>query len=112
MNIYFTIPAETIKNVGKDLEGIKDDIDAVRLPPESKAILNMVKDWATKRFKIFEDEIIIEESNNEECYVLMNFTNHPAVLEYVNYSEVLANKMKQSFTQDDWDYLERYGFGK
>ena len=57
MNIYFTLPSEVIEKTGKDLAGIKDDISSMRLPNDSKIILQKVKDKLIERFKIFEDEI-------------------------------------------------------
>ena len=70
----------------------------------------MVKDRLVRRLKMFEEEITNAEKTNDECYILMNFTNNSATIEYFNYSDELKNKMMQSFTEDDWISLERYGF--
>ena len=109
MNIYFTLPVKTIRAIGKDLAGIKKDIDTIRQPPEVKKILHLVKDKIIERFKIFEEEINKEEFSNDDTYVLMDFSYHPLNIKYVNYSDGLVLKMKGSFTDDDLVFLERFG---
>ncbi len=110
MNIYFTLPVNTIRAIGKDLAGIKKDIDTVRQSPEVKKILHLVKDKIIERFKIFDEEISKEEGFSDDAvYVLMDFSYHPLNIKYVNYSDGLVLKMKGSFTDDDLIFLERFG---
>ena len=109
MKIYFQLPNYLIDNINNSLAGIKSDIDSLILPPLAKKILRITKERIELRFKIFENEIDMEDKENKESYILMDFSNHPVVVKYINYTPQLTQKMEQSFTQDDLDYLERYG---
>lgn len=109
MNILFTLPSYLIEVIGKDLEGIKSDIESIRLPENAKVILRTVKAQIINRFKIFEEEINVEETNSDNsAYILMDFSNDPLVIRYVNYSVSLENKMKSSLTNDDFVFLEKF----
>lgn len=110
MNIYFTLPSETIATIGQDLSGIKSDIDTVRLPLKAKHILHSVKNLIEQRFKVFEEKINEEEKvSGNKSYILMDFTFHPLEIKHIGYSQELVMKMKQSLTQDDLDYVEKFG---
>lgn len=110
MNIYFTLPSETIAIIGQDLSGIKSDIDTVRLPLKAKNILHSVKKLIEQRFKVFEEKINEEEKvSGNKSYILMDFTFHPLEIKHIGYSQELVMKMKQSLTQDDLDYVEKFG---
>ena len=109
MKIYFQLPNYLIENINQNLAGIKSDIDSIILPPLAKKILRITKERIELRFKIFENELDMEDIKNKDSYILMDFSNHPLIIKYINYSTQLTEKMYQSFTQDDLDYLERYG---
>ena len=113
MNIKFTLPTYLVEIIGQDLAGLKSDIDTVRLPPAAKEILHGVKNFIIQRLKIMEEEIAKEELALENRpYIHMKFSDDPLAIEYFYYSTALENKMKDSISNDDFIYLEKFAFKK
>ncbi len=111
MNVFFELPLEIVKIYGDDLGGIKSNIEEVRLPNKAKSIIRELKNSILKRFEILKEDINKEEEAKpvNTPYILMDFRHNPVKVKYRNYSKTLEDKMNQSFTDDDLNYLVTYG---
>jgi hypothetical protein len=107
MRIYFTLPLQLIEDIDINFEGIKTDIDSLRLPPKSKRILHAVKNLIEVKFASFNGDIEFEENKSDETYILMDFTNHPLEIKYLGYSTSLKAKMRLTFDYSDLDIIEK-----
>lgn len=91
MKIYFDIEVKYIDRLE-------------RLSDKSKYLLQELKRFITQRFDVFKDEIEQEETDHD-AYIVFVLLESPMFLSFTNFSDPLRQKMSESFTEDDMNYI-------
>ncbi len=110
MNIYFKLPSELSEIIDKNLNKIIKNIESLHLPPESIALLRLIKEFVKARLQAIKDEIDNEESNSEnELYILVDMTTPDGNFKLIpfGYSEHLCQEIQFCIRKSDFENLEK-----
>jgi hypothetical protein len=70
---------------------------------QTGVIVSKTKEFVSQRLKIFEEETALLP----DAYVMVCFMDEKAQLRFYGVSEELGNKMNNSISQEDFDYVMR-----